>query len=159
MPVESFQSGPCGGTGGNTFTDDIPADGVKIASIDIRHGNFIDAVTLNYSDSTSSGRHGGGGGVSETVTFESDEYLTEISGRYGNVVDSLLIRTNVQTFGPFGGNGGARDYRCQVPEENMEIIGLFGSSGSFLDAIGIIARQRVTAGAGLAVGVGKAKAA
>lgn len=145
MPVESFQSGPSGGTGGDTFTDDIPADGIKIQSIEIRHGDYIDAVKLNYSDGSSSAQHGGGGGNRSVISFESDEFLTEISGRYGSFVDSMTIRTNVQTFGPFGGNGGSKDYRHQVPEENMEIIGFFGSSGSYLDAIGIVGRQRVAA--------------
>ena len=150
MPIESFQSGPCGGTGGDTFTDDIPADGVKIQSIEIRHGSYIDAVKLNYSDGSSSAQHGGRGGNKSVIEFEADEFLTEISGKYGAYVESMLIRTNVQTFGPFGGNGGPKDYRCQVPEENMEIIGFFGSSGGYLDALGIIGRQRLAAPAVLA---------
>lgn len=116
-------------------------DGTKVQSIVIRHGSYIDRLQFQYSDGSST-THGGGGGSQDQIDLEPDEYLTEISGTYGDYVDSLLIRTNVQTFGPYGGNGGTRSYRYQVPEENMEIIGLFGAAGNYMDAMGIIGRQR-----------------
>jgi hypothetical protein len=148
-PVESFQCGPSGGRGGEEFVDDFPGDRVKVQSIRVWHGNEIDAIQLLYSDGSTTPKRGGSGGTLTPLDLEPDEFFTEISGRYGDHVDSLIVRTNVQTFQKLGGNGGDHEYRYQVPEEDTEIIGFLGASGTIgsegdrrVDAIGIIGRRR-----------------
>src|SRR5215469_12421804 len=63
-------------------------------------------------------------------------------GRYGDQANVITIRTTLQTFQPIWTNGGQVEFRYQVPK-GFEVIGFMGSSGDFIDAIGIIARPRV----------------
>ena len=106
----------------------------------VRAGDRVDAVQVIYALSdgrTSAGpRHGGGGGRENTFTLDSDEYIIGISGRYGDVLDSLRIHTNKRTSPTFGGAGGSNDFRIDVPS-GSQAIGFVGRSGNTVDAIGL----------------------
>lgn len=152
MKAKSFQSGPSGGKGGNPFTDDVPADGIKIQSVFIQHGDWVNAVQLYYSDGSATDLHGQiNGGNPTTILFKPDETLVEVYGTYGDYINSINLRTNVQTYGPYGKIGGQIDdktYRYQELEDALEIIGLFGASGNYLDAFGVIRRPKALQGNG-----------
>jgi len=150
MTPESFQSGPSGGKGGNAFTDDIPAAGVKVQAVFIEHGDWVNALQFFYTDGSSTDLHGKtSGGSPTTLLFKPDETLLEVYGSYGDYINSVTLRTNVQTYGPFGKVGGGDDktYRYQALDEGTEVIGLFGACGEYLDSFGVIRRRNRANGA------------
>jgi hypothetical protein len=146
MAPMSFGQGPtptdiAGGGGGSPFSDFAPPSGGRILEIQVFSGERVDAVQLLYElpdGRTALGqRHGGPGGSPNVFRLDSDEYITGISGRYGDQVDSISIQTNKRTSPLLGGNGGKRDYRIGVPP-GFQAIGFIGRSGKYLDAIGLI---------------------
>ena len=136
----SFLCGPSGGTGGAGFGDEVPASGVSVAGILVWHGDYIDAIQLQYSDGTATAKHGGSGGSLTEFPLGPGEFIAMLSGMYGDYVDSLTIFTNIRTFPPLGGTGGNKSYIYSAPE-NWEVAGFIGASGSYVDAIGIVARE------------------
>jgi hypothetical protein len=134
------QTNIAGGSGGNGFLDSEIPVGARITEIRLHTGKFIDgiqAVFLLPDGSIIEGPfHGGSGGNSNTFRLETDEYITGISGRYGEYIDSLRIHTNKRTSPLLGGSGGPQDFRIDVPSGN-QAIGFTGRSGQYLDAIGL----------------------
>jgi hypothetical protein len=82
-------------------------------------------------------QHGGSGGRLSVFSLDPDEYITGISGRYGDTIDSLRIQTNKRASQLYGGGGGNRDYRLEVPRDT-QAVGFVGRSGNLVDAIGLI---------------------
>ena len=129
-----------GGRGGRQFADlDIPT-GAKVTEVHIRSGDHVDSVQLLYTladGNTQMGtRHGGSGGQLNVFRLDSDEYITGISGRYGDIIDSICVQTNKRTSSTFGGRGGRQDFRVEVLAGNQG-IGFTGRAGDYLDAIGL----------------------
>jgi hypothetical protein len=129
-----------GGPGGNPFSDPEPAQGARVIEVQVRSGDHVDSVQLVYM--LSDGRtvmgpqHGGGGGGLSVFHLDADEYLIGISGRSGAYIDSIRFETNERTSPTFGGSGGSRDFRIDVPA-NTQVSGLAGRAGQYLDAIGL----------------------
>ena len=138
---EPTPTGIAGGSGGAPFTDSELRSEGRILEIQIFSGELVDAVQVLYElpdgRTVLGPRHGGSGGRSNVLRLDSDEYITGISGRYGDQIDSISIQTNKRTSPFFGGAGGKRDYRIGVPAGN-QAIGFIGRSGKYLDAIGLI---------------------
>ena len=107
----------------------------------VRAGDRVDAVQMIYilADGRllDGQRHGGGGGNESIIRLDSDEYITGISGRCGDTIDSLRIITNKRTSQLFGGRGGSRDYRIDVPAGN-QAVGFSGRAGESLDGVGLL---------------------
>ena len=129
-----------GGTGGSAFRDgDIPA-GARVAEIHVYSGKAVDSVQMIYAfpdgRTLAGARHGGAGGRQNIFRLDADEYIVGLSGRYGDYLDSLQIQTNKRTTPAYGGSGGSRNYRVDVPSGNHG-VGFVGRSGDYLDAIGL----------------------
>ncbi|GAV83453.1 Jacalin domain-containing protein, partial [Cephalotus follicularis] len=67
------------------------------------------------------------------------EYLTSITGSYGTyagllVITSLSFETNLTTHGPFGSLSGTS---FSIPMEGSVVVGFHGTSGHYLDSLGI----------------------
>jgi hypothetical protein len=146
MPAVSFAQEPtptgiAGGSGGAPFSDSEPPSGGRILEVQIFSGEIVDAVQVLYelpNGRTVLGpRQGGPGGRANVLRLDSDEYITRISGRYGDQIDSIRIQTNKRISPVFGGPGGKRDYRIGVPAGN-QAIGFIGRSGKYLDSIGLL---------------------
>jgi hypothetical protein len=139
-PARIEQTPIVGGRGGSGFADsEVPA-GARIAEVHVRSGDLIDSVQIVYllpdgrfQEGT---RHGGSGGRDNIFRLDPDEFITGISGRYGSNIDSLRIHTNRRTSPLYGGSGGNRDYRLDVPRGG-QAAGFAGRAGEFLDAIGL----------------------
>src|SRR5215216_3336744 len=87
------------------------------------------------------GPSGGEGGQSRpALVLEADEYITQVRGRYGNVVDSMEIVTNKRTES-YGGTGGGATYSYVAPP-GTEICGFVGRAATVIDAIGVLIRPR-----------------
>ena len=140
LPQQSGSTNISGGRGGSPFSDPQPAAGTRVTEIRIRSGETIDAIQMVYASATGSSalasQHGGSGGRLNVFRLDADEYITGISGRYGEMVDSLRIHTNKKTSPLYGGSGGSGDYQIEVPN-GTEALGFTGRSGERVDAIGL----------------------
>ncbi|PUZ63389.1 hypothetical protein GQ55_3G064200 [Panicum hallii var. hallii] len=147
--------GPLGGDGG--VDQDITDTPGRLEIITVQSGVVIDAIAFSYADQAgqkrSAGPWGGSGRCSNTVLQTNDslffvtmqiqlapsEFVTGISGTVGlyrscNVIASLTFVTNVKTYGPFG-LGDGTPFTVPV-EDNHGVVGFFGRSSRYLDAIG-----------------------
>lgn len=129
-----------GGGGGDEFFDFQPAAGTRVAEVRVRFGDVVDAVQMVYElpdgRTVMGSRHGGTGGRLSVFRLDPDEFVIGLSGRYGDTVDSLRIETNRRSSDLFGGGGGARDYRIDVPR-GYQAVGFIGRAGNTLDAVGL----------------------
>jgi Jacalin-like lectin domain len=80
---------------------------------------------------------GGGGGVRKVLSLQPGEYITEVSGRYGSLVDSITTRTSRSQTMTWGGLGGVKGFDYQAPP-GTQIVGFWGRSGQLIDAIGVL---------------------
>ena len=125
-----------GGSGGTEFVDaDVPAGG-RIVEVRIHAGEYVDSIQMIYSmpdgRPLEAARHGGEGGRGVSFRLDQGEYIVGISGRYGEYVDSVRIRTNKRTSEVFGGRGGEREFRIDVRRMTARRPDLSGAPGSTL---------------------------
>ncbi len=129
-----------GGRGGTEFADEEIPVGARISEVRIHSGSYVDSIqaiyTLQDGRQYEGSLHGGSGGKLQVFKLDADEYIVAISGRHGNYVDSLVIHTNKRRSPAYGGRGGNKEYRIDVPSGNRG-IGFSGKSGKYLDAIGL----------------------
>jgi|GEM_PF-3309316 len=128
-----------------TFFDDavypsIPV-GARVSEVRIGAGSRIDRLQFIWQ--TASGTlvngpvHGGTGGTSYKFTLDSDEYITEFKGKYGDTyIDSLTIVTNKRESQVYG-TGGNHDYSITMPASELLrspcLIGLSGKANKGAD--------------------------
>ncbi|KMT20692.1 hypothetical protein BVRB_1g006670 [Beta vulgaris subsp. vulgaris] len=134
--------GPWGGQSGSNWDDGAYT---TVRRILITHGAGIDSIHIEYDEQGSSvwsDKHGGSGGykTDEVKLAYPDEFLTSIHGYYGPLyhggplcVRSLTFVSNQKIHGPFGVELGTF---FSVPKAGERIVGFYGRSGWFLDAIG-----------------------
>ena len=136
-----FESGNSGGAGGGAFFDDPPANYSSINSITLCGGTYVDSIEVRYENQLgqvySYGKHGGGGGSCSTLYFWSGEHIVSITGRSGRLIDSLAIVTNYGRVLKKGGNGGDASFKY-TGNQQFQIAGFKGRSGSLIDAIGVV---------------------
>jgi hypothetical protein len=80
------------------------------------------------------------------INLDPSEFVKEVSGTYGpfsdlpknNVITSLTLVTNLYSYGPFGQPSGT-PFHTRV-DKTGSIVGFFGRSGAYLDAIGVYVR-------------------
>ena len=128
-----------GGGGGGSFFD--YRESADVAAIVIRSGSLIDSIKLVYRNPDGSinvgDQHGGNGGGQTIHNLAVGEFVFAIHGRTGGVVDSLSFTTNHgRVLGPHGGNGGG-----SFSVGNCRLRGIYGRSGSLLDAIGFVCKD------------------
>ncbi|XP_006647196.1 disease resistance protein RGA5-like isoform X3 [Oryza brachyantha] len=135
--------GPWGGNGG--VTCDIKVASKRLESVTICSGIIIDALAFSYFDKDGE-RHttslwGGLGGSVQLINLDEREYLVEVIGTVGpfnvssEAITSLTLVTNVRSYGPFGQPQGT-PFRTPL-KKNSCIVGFFGRSGTYLDAVGV----------------------
>ena len=138
-PALSLHEGLVGGSGGSRFDDGGPETvNGRITDVLIHSGQYIDSIQVSEGNpAVLHPRHGGNGGYPNNLILAGDEYITEVSGKYGKFIDSLTIQTNKGQIGHWGGDGGKYDFDFAAPP-GYAIVGFYGRSGQFLDAIGVI---------------------
>ena len=138
-------AGPSGGSGGAEFEDVVPDKVRGVLSISVCSGDLIDSIQMTvlnrFREMVIYAKHGGDGGSCQTLVLSSGEFITEISGRSGQFVDSLVIRTNLGAVLTAGGTGGSLPFRYTAANDRVQIVGFMGRSGDFLDAFGVVYRQ------------------
>ncbi|KAJ9565544.1 hypothetical protein OSB04_001510 [Centaurea solstitialis] len=136
----NVEVGPWGGTGGAPWR--FQPNG-RITAIYIASGVCIDSIRFTYVDgqgTQSSPTYGGQGGGRQTIAFDNDEEIRQISGTIGEylgvtVVTSLTITTNKRVWPTYGADGGTS---FSLPVVVGKFVGFFGNSGDFLNSIGAI---------------------
>jgi hypothetical protein len=103
---------------GDEFTDpDIPSEN-RILAINIWAGIYIDALQLIYTDPddnvTYGTKHGGGGGTLHVFELAENEFITKVSGKYGDYIDSMTIETNLKISPTYGGSGGGPTFEFSL---------------------------------------------
>ncbi|CAL4988105.1 unnamed protein product [Urochloa decumbens] len=138
--------GPWGGDGGNTR--DITVAPKSLKSVKVCSAVVVDALSFCYIDRNgrehSTPLWGGVGGSIRTINLGPSEFVKEVSGTYGpfsplpNVITSLTLVTNLCSYGPFGQPTGT-PFHTRV-DRTGTIVGFFGRSGMYLNAIGVYVR-------------------
>jgi hypothetical protein len=135
-----LSEGPSGGTGGSTYNDEAQSifQSDTPIQINFRSGSYVDNIQFVYN-AGSLPSHGGGGGSPSTFLLDhaSGEFITGISGRYGDYVDSLTVQTNKPRTFTVGGSGGSASYTYTAPP-GFQIAATVGRSGDYNDAIGVV---------------------
>ncbi|KAM0839773.1 hypothetical protein ACQ4PT_060101 [Festuca glaucescens] len=131
--------GPWGGNGGFAKDMTVKESLLRLESVTIKSGSYIDSLVFSYVD-TQGKRHtegpwGGSGGNPQTIVLGPKEFVKKVTGTIDNGISSLVLVTNIKTYGPFGQERGQR-FGETVPE-NTCVVGFFGRSGAALDALGV----------------------
>ncbi|MCP4687825.1 MAG: hypothetical protein GY859_07225 [Desulfobacterales bacterium] len=138
-----YRMGPSGGLGGVYFHDsNVPGDS-RVSEVRVRHGSWIDAIQIFHVQNNRTiamNKHGGDGGRFSSFKLGDDDYIKAIGGGYGRFVQSIRIYTNNGSSRTYG-SGGKANYYYEAPR-GYEIVGFLGRSGAFLDAVGVIVRER-----------------
>ncbi|XP_020102118.1 protein GOS9-like [Ananas comosus] len=130
-----------GGNGGNPR--DIDGNPTRVSKIVVRSGQAIDSLAYDYDQdgkTVQAGPWGGSGGNPTTIVFQAGEFLTAVNGttspfnNVANMLRSLTFVTNVRKYGPFGVEEGTP---FSVPVTNGRVVGFYGRSGVYVDALGI----------------------
>ncbi len=135
--------GPSGGTGGSGFNDWCSSS-ESLHELRVRSGSWLDAIQVNCINNLT-GAHkiypqrGGNGGGLSVIAFSAGEGISSITGYYSNYVRYMRIRTTSGRIFTFGKPSG-RYFTYYKPTGNR-ISGLLGSSGRYLDAIGVSWRK------------------
>lgn len=108
---EYVECGPFGGKGGNAFTDDASVwDSGRIKQIILSCSNVITLVQLVYENEkgveVDGSEHGVYSASKQVITLAADEYITQVSGMAGALIDGIQFESNKRKFPFFGGNGG-----------------------------------------------------
>lgn len=145
--MDTFRCGCSGGLGGVEFSDDALPDEGKVVEVVVYHEARVSGVQLAYEGPDGSRHdlelHGSKRGEASRVLLDADEYISSISGRYGERVNLLAIGTSKQESASFGKVNEGPSFSYQAPA-GMEIAGFFGRCGTEIDAIGVILRSRAT---------------
>jgi phospholipase C len=143
-----FLFGPSGGDGGNSSNlPDLPFGG-HITGLSIYVSSHVDAILVSYVDANGNSGvlpwQGGSNrkGMPSVITFAAGEFITAVSGRYDDYLESFTITTNVKTYGPYGPTGktGGTTFSYAV-WAGYDLIGFFGQAGTTIDALGCVLRS------------------
>ncbi|XP_042455579.1 jacalin-related lectin 19-like [Zingiber officinale] len=143
----TLKVGPWGGNGQNF---DIISDSQLITKVVVKSGDVVDYLEIFYSvggNSVTSYSAGGSGGDSTNkIPLDEGEYINWISGSVINDYNSqtcitqLGFKTNRgNEYGPFGNKEGSDGTGFTIPFVDGRIVGFFGVSGKYINAIGVYA--------------------
>lgn len=141
--------GPSGGSGGSppyakkgTFKEIYHyflqmKDSELPKAVEARQGHLIDELGVLYEHGRLA--FGGPGGHLSRFDLKSGEYITKVFGTYSRFVVSFGIETSAGRKKEWGGLGGKGrlNYEYTAPSGYI-ISGLFGNSGIYVDAVGVI---------------------
>ncbi|KMT11899.1 hypothetical protein BVRB_5g098660 [Beta vulgaris subsp. vulgaris] len=131
-------------------------EGEHIKEVIIRHGYIVDALGFVISkpcQDTYTKMFGGNSGDESRIVLKCGEFITQISGTYGNykykdnecLIGTLKIHTNLcpSGYGPYGKDCGVENVRCfssPLPTKGP-IVGFFGRHDNYLESTGICVKE------------------
>ena len=111
---------------------------VRLTSLQVHGGSYVDNLTVTYSSPDSAPvtiAHGGSGGSPGVpYQFDVDEFITSVSGGYGDYVDQLGFTTNKGTIALYlpKPKGESTPINWPVPD-GWVFLGFQGHYGKYLD--------------------------
>jgi hypothetical protein len=137
LTSDVVQSTGHGGDGGAPF-DDLAESGYmlgKISSITVRHGEYVDNITIQYKGGFSYS-HGGSGGGSDVFQLADNEWVTMIQGLSGRVLDQVQFVLNTgRVSKAYGGGSGGAPFVERM--DGCIVKSFFGRSGTYVDQLGV----------------------
>ncbi|KAL0438544.1 UNVERIFIED_CONTAM: Agglutinin [Sesamum latifolium] len=140
--------GPWGGCGGKQWDDGVFCAVNQIHLHFTAYSTAIHAIQFQYlgrdGRSIWSPRHGAKSERVVKIKIEcDDEFLIGVAGFYGQtknngqmeVMKSLTLYTNKGSYGPYGDENG--NYFTSMACTNGKVVGFRGSSGMYLNSIGL----------------------
>lgn len=128
--------------GNKSFTD----QSVDIKAVRVWYGRQINAVQLKTKtkDFDSRGRQTGS---SALFQLKAGEYITRITGTYGNAcyryITSLQIHTNLRSSKTYGRSFGGRKFEFEIPSGST-FAGFKGEYGTELNRLGVLYKKQYT---------------
>ncbi|KAG8727058.1 hypothetical protein FRC11_013995, partial [Ceratobasidium sp. 423] len=117
-----------GDVNGHAFNDRVligNSKSIRISSVEIRSGDFIDSIQFTYTDNKDgrelkpiTPRHGGPGGSPHQFVLKDGEHIVTISGRYGEQrITQLCLGTNRGRTSEVYGSGKGQSFSSLAPED------------------------------------------
>ncbi|GBB91861.1 hypothetical protein RclHR1_01930003 [Rhizophagus clarus] len=115
---------------------------VSLERIVVKYAYYIDSIKFFLSDNTqlkigSDDREG----TEKEFVFDEGERIVEIKGNSGWYIDGFDIKTNLGKRSDWFGGHGGEDHILKTPNDEAEIIGLYGSGGYYVNTLGIIYKK------------------
>ncbi|CAG8611278.1 uncharacterized protein OCT59_012571 [Rhizophagus irregularis] len=121
------------------FIDTKP---ITLKRMIIKYDVFINSITFYWSDNTNL-RIGidDDEGIKKEFLFEEGEKIVKIKVNSGWYIDGFEIKTNLGRRSKwFGGHGGSK-HTLEAPDNEYEMIGLYGTGNYFVNTLGIIYKK------------------
>ena len=139
MTVYNREMGPSGGAGG-TQTTLVPKNNQTITGFQVISGDWINHLTVFYSDNSSQSIGSNSGGTLQPkMTLQPGEKVIAIQGTYGSYVNSIQVVTN-KDIHDLGGTRGPAEFKYEVYNCG-DLIGVYGRGSKYVDAFGIVVRE------------------
>jgi hypothetical protein len=145
MPILTYTSGPVGGYGGDQAQGSpviaqIPADAV-VTAITLWTDDYLEQFIISYSSPSKGNgqvklQSSNTGTQQPTINLQPNERVSSIFGTFHELVYTIGIETNFNTYGPWGSSQGDRNYRIDIPG-NCLFAGVYGFTGDHIDSMGI----------------------
>jgi hypothetical protein len=140
-PAAAMQAGGKGGDPWWDVTLQTILNGDVLTKVTLRAGDVVDNLTCVYGQAWVAPHGGSGGKQGQTLQLQPGEFISEISGRAGAVVDYVALTTTKGQYLHAGGGGGG-DFSWSVPQpsdaEYTCVVGFCGRAGRVIDAIGVM---------------------
>ncbi|CAB5393776.1 unnamed protein product [Rhizophagus irregularis] len=121
------------------FIDTKP---ITLKRMIIKYDVVINSITFYWSDNTNL-RIGidDDEGIKKEFLFEEGEKIVKIKVNSGWYIDGFEIKTNLGRRSKwFGGHGGSK-HTLEAPDNEYEMIGLYGTGNYFVNTLGIIYKK------------------
>lgn len=135
-----------GGGGGGPYQDVTYLSVLsltRIVSITMRGGNWVDRLDVSYRAKTGEEKvdmhGGGGGGQSNPLNLQEDEYIKSVSGVSGNLINQIRWETSKGQrliFPPHPDGAGA--FGPWTADDHQRLLGFQGRSGIYLDQLELV---------------------
>ncbi len=116
----------------------------RLAELRVVHDNDLvfglEAIYESGGVQFSGGQHVGNemnhNTVNQSVPLSHGETITKISGKHGNVIDSINITTSLGKIYSFGGSGGSFNYSLFIPA-GKSVAAISGGTGGHLHNLSV----------------------
>lgn len=129
---------PVGSQSGSAWSDkDCGSAHKKISNIHVRHGSWIDALTVTYANGSTTPRRGGQGGKEDIFNILANEDVAEIRGTANDKLTSIQFVTSSgresQLYGKWDGYPFV--WRCDFGPDPSALEGFKGSGDTCIQSI------------------------
>ncbi|WVZ49606.1 hypothetical protein U9M48_000947 [Paspalum notatum var. saurae] len=116
-----------------------------LQTVTIGYGEVINSIAFSYTNEAgekkTAGPWGSHGALTRTIMLAPSEIIKQVLGTTSTVgkdtvVTSLILVSNLTTYGPFGTTNGT-PFCSEDPESNKSIAGFYARAGEAVNALGV----------------------